>query len=294
MRIPSIFISYRREDTGGEAGHLADALRSRYGSNVFIDVDSISPGVDFEERITNALSLCRVAFILIGHRWLTEGLPDGTRRLCDERDYVRKEIALALERPDLAVVPVLVEGATMPGQDELPPDIAGLARLNAFELSNKRWKSDVRELSGVASQYGTWWHRLPRWVTRGGPALGIALAGTAMALVLLTQPPSGWKSCDQDISALARTTSCPFAENTFYEYWKATGGKPAPRERTVQVWSPATKVSYTQDCTDHAREVDCTHHEGDGVRFSQASVTAYTQGEAKAFAASGTLGPQSP
>ena len=294
VRIPSIFISYRREDTAGEAGHLADALRSRFGSNVFIDVDSISPGVDFEEKITNALRLCRVAFVLIGKHWLTEALPDGTRRLHDKRDYVRKEVALALERPDLQVVPVLVEGADMPSQDELPSDIARLTRLNAFELSNKRWQFDVRQLSEVALHYDTWWHRLPRWVTRGVPLVGVAVAATSLVIILLTPGPSGWTSCDPNVSAFARTTSCEFAQNTFYEYWKATGGKSTHGARALEVWSPRTRLTYTQDCTDHGGEVNCTHHEGDAVRFSQASVMAYTQGEAKAYAASGTLGPQSP
>jgi len=81
-RRSKIFISYRRDDTSGEAGHLAADLRKRFGrENVFIDIDTIAPGVDFETRISQALNACRVTFVLIGNNWLNLTLPDGTRRL---------------------------------------------------------------------------------------------------------------------------------------------------------------------------------------------------------------------
>ena len=117
-RRSTIFISYGRDDTSGEAGHLAADFRKHFGrENVFIDIDTIAPGVDFEARINQALSVCRVTFVLIGRHWLNVTLPDGTRRLDYERDYVRKEIATALRHPGMGVVPVLVEGAVMPGAE---------------------------------------------------------------------------------------------------------------------------------------------------------------------------------
>jgi hypothetical protein len=108
-----------------------------------------------------------------------------------------------------------------------------------------------------------------------------------------TTPPSdsgSFRSCDQNISANPRT-SCDFSFNTFYEYWHATGGQPTPGERAVVVWSPTTQTTYPQQCGDDGNEVDCTGGEGDEVRFSQASVLAYTPAEAAAYAASGKLGP---
>lgn len=186
--MPSIFISYRREDTSGEAGRLADDLNARFGNaSVFIDVDSISPGVNFEDRIHSALSACQVSLVLIGDRWLTAKLPDGTRRLDDERDYVRKEIAAALERKDVTVVPVLVEGAAMPRPEELPEEIAGLARINALELSTKRWRYDLDQLSTIAERYERSWRRLlrefppaARWA-----GLGFVVACVIAAAVLI-------------------------------------------------------------------------------------------------------------
>jgi CHAT domain len=111
-----------------------------------------------------------------------------------------------------------------------------------------------------------------------------------------TTPPSTTVSnaslqpCDQNISANSHA-SCTFAFNTFYEYWQATGGNPQPGDQSVQVWSPRTQQSYTQVCTNDGTEVDCAHGQRDEVRFSHASVTAYTPSEAAAYAASGKLGP---
>src|SRR5689334_16741759 len=184
-RRSKIFISYRRDDTSGEAGHLAADLRKRFGrENVFIDIDTIAPGADFETRISQALSVCRVTFVLIGNSWLNTRLPDGTRRLDHENDYVRKEIATALRRPDVQVVPVLVERTMMPSADQLPTDIAELARRNAVELSNKRWRYDVGQLYAIAERYDKWFPRLLRrprlWLTA---AVVMALAGIAAFVI---------------------------------------------------------------------------------------------------------------
>jgi hypothetical protein len=193
----SIFISYRHDDTSGEAGHLAADLRKRFGrESIFIDIDTIAPGTDFETRIDQALSACHVTFVLIGKRWLTIALPDGTRRLDYEHDYVRKEIGTALRRPDIRVVPVLVEGAAMPSADQLPADISELAKRHAVELSHKRWRYDLSQLYAIAERYDGWFSRLfsrPRlWLTAAGV---MALAGIAAFVIqgLNCQDSHSWR-----------------------------------------------------------------------------------------------------
>jgi hypothetical protein len=140
-----VFISYRREDTGGYAGRLYDQLAASFGEqNVFMDIDTLGPGVDFEEEIRKAIDESDVVLALIGRRWLeTKG--QGGRRLDEPGDFLRRELGAALGRGRV-VIPVLVQGATMPPSSELPSDIGRLARLNAFELSDRRWKLDVEEL----------------------------------------------------------------------------------------------------------------------------------------------------
>jgi hypothetical protein len=222
-----IFISYRRDDTSGEAGHLSADLGKRFGrENVFIDIDTIAPGVDFETRISQALSACRVMFVLIGNHWLNATLADGTRRLDDERDYVRKEIATGLRRPDVQVVPVLVEGTVMPSADQLPKDIVELAKRNAVELSNKRWRYDLSQLCAIAERYDKWFPRLLRrprlWLSA---ASVIALAGIAAFVVTNSV---GGNGTDGNRATLVPATVPPAVDECTHQLLTAVDGTVGP------------------------------------------------------------------
>ena len=141
-----IFISYRRQESSGVAGRLYDRLVVRFGSDpVFMDVDTIAPGVDFAEVIVQAVSACDVLLAVIGPRWLTAPDEEGRRRLDDPDDLVRLEIAAALER-SIRVIPILIEDAVMPRPQQLPEDLAKLARCNAFSLRHERFGADADRL----------------------------------------------------------------------------------------------------------------------------------------------------
>jgi len=142
-----VFISYRREDSSGQAGRLYDALSKQLGpENVFMDVDTIDIGVEFKEAIESAVGSCDVLFAMIGPRWLTVVDSSGERRLEREDDFVRLEIETALMR-NIRVVPALVGGAIMPEAEELPESLAPLARRNALEMADgPRWGYDVSRL----------------------------------------------------------------------------------------------------------------------------------------------------
>ncbi|HKH55672.1 MAG TPA: toll/interleukin-1 receptor domain-containing protein [Propionibacteriaceae bacterium] len=144
-----IFISYRREETAYPAGWLFDRLADHFGAGqIFKDVDSIELGDDFVEMITRAVGSCDVLLALIGDQWLTVIDKQGRRRLDDPNDFVRLEIEAALQRK-VRIIPILVEGATMPHADELPAAIAGLARRQALELSPSRFEYDTSRLLSV-------------------------------------------------------------------------------------------------------------------------------------------------
>jgi hypothetical protein len=145
-----VFINYRREDASGHAGRLYDNLVASLGKGrVFMDVDAIAPGADFVERIDVALSRSRAMFVVIGPHWTQATDRLGNRRLDEPRDVVRREISAAL-RHGILVIPVLVGGAAMPEEGDLPDDIRSLATRNAVQLDDARWSSDVdRLLSAV-------------------------------------------------------------------------------------------------------------------------------------------------
>ena len=127
-----IAISYRREDSTPIAGRLYDRLQGEFGKNsVFMDFDSIPYGVDFREHIRRTLEQVSALVVVIGPHWGESRA--GVRRIDDSADFVRFEVKSALER-GIAVIPVLVDNATMPKSEQLPPDIEGLAFRNALVL----------------------------------------------------------------------------------------------------------------------------------------------------------------
>jgi len=140
-----IFISYRRDDQPGFAGRLADALEAAFGADqVFRDIEDIHPGEDFVAAIEQQLHTVDVMLVMIGPGWLAASR-NGVRRLDEPDDFVRLEIAAALASGK-PVIPVLVDGASMPGAADLPPALAGLARCQAVALSDAGWRSDVAQL----------------------------------------------------------------------------------------------------------------------------------------------------
>lgn len=139
------FLSYRRDDSAGFAGRLADALEGAFGAEaVFRDVDDIPPAEDFSRVIEGQMAAAKAVLVMIGPRWLPAAA-DGRRRLEEADDFVRREIALALDSGK-PVFPLLVGGAAMPGARDLPEAIVGLARLQAVVLSDADWRDDVAGL----------------------------------------------------------------------------------------------------------------------------------------------------
>jgi hypothetical protein len=152
VRGPKVFITYRREETAPHAGRLYDAMVAHFGEgNVFMDVD-MAPGVDFVERIREAVAACHVLIVVMGPRWATVEDERGIARLADPEDFVRIEVETALRRPDVTPIPVLVSGARMPNRDDLPPELRAITRRNALELSDQRWRDDIGRLISTLDQ----------------------------------------------------------------------------------------------------------------------------------------------
>ncbi len=146
-----IFINYRRDDTAGIAGRLADTLDRYFGrGRVFRDIDGIETGANFEDVLRNTAEAADAMVVLIGPDWLTATDRNGAVRLQDPDDWVAREIAAALAR-GIPIYPVLVESAAMPRASELPESLRGLVRHNAMSISDQRWRSDVERLAKVVA-----------------------------------------------------------------------------------------------------------------------------------------------
>lgn len=177
----SVFISYRRGDSIATAGRIRDRLVQEYGRDkVFVDVDDIPHGRDFVEVLESKVAQTRVLLAIIGPGWLEASDEQGRRRLDQSDDFVAIEIASALARKQVAVIPVLVDGARMPTADELTERLKPLARRNAIELRNSQFGSDAARLIGSIN------------AVVGAPRIPLAAKLVAWAGVLLLLIAGVW------------------------------------------------------------------------------------------------------
>ena len=133
----TIILSYRREDSAGVTGRIFDRLIQEFGSDrVFMDIDSMPAGVDFHDHLHEILADCGALLVVIGKGWRSQrkGQPP---RIMDPDDWVRIEVETALER-GIPVVPLLIDGASLPGRDQLPESLWPLLRRNALPVDSGR------------------------------------------------------------------------------------------------------------------------------------------------------------
>ncbi len=152
----AIFISYRRADSAEIVGRIWDRLSAYFGQEtIFRDVQTILGGEDFVQRILTTVERCSVVLVIIGTDW--ENITDtetGERRLLNPEDFVRREIATALKRPEALVVPVLVRGAKVPDRDELPEDLKELTFRNAMlARSDPDFDGDIKRIITAIESY---------------------------------------------------------------------------------------------------------------------------------------------
>ena len=140
--MPGIFISYRRNEASGHAGRLFDRLGARFGDDrVFMDVDTLVPSEHFATRIERAIATADVMLVLIGPRWIAE-----IARLADPADFVRREIATAL-RVECRVVPVCLDGASIPDASTLPEDLRKFVACEGAVLRHGEFGRDADHLA---------------------------------------------------------------------------------------------------------------------------------------------------
>jgi formylglycine-generating enzyme required for sulfatase activity len=150
-----VFISYRRDDSAGHAGRVHDRLELEFGRDLlFMDVDAVPLGMNFIKILDEAVAKCDALLAVIGPNWLDLRDNEGYRRLDDPHDYVRIEIAAALQR-DIPVIPVLLDGAEIPQVNQLPEDIKELALRNGLYVRHASFHNDMdRLIAGLRAPLG--------------------------------------------------------------------------------------------------------------------------------------------
>jgi hypothetical protein len=177
--VANVFVSYRREDSAPYAGRICDRLGDELGAeHVFIDVQDIAPGMDFVQTIENTVGKCDVLIAVIGPRWV-----EVLKSRDDEQDFVEHEIAAALQR-GITVIPVLVGGAVMPAERDLPPRLSGFSRRQALVISDTDFDRGASDLLRAVERT-TARPKTPKKVLWAVVAAGllIALIGSAVLLI---------------------------------------------------------------------------------------------------------------
>ncbi len=177
-RMGIIFVSYRHEDARATAGRLYDRLVLHYGQRqVFMDVDAISLGAKSGAIRMQALQNSSVLIVVIGPHWLGES--KGHRLVDRPYDPIRVELETSLEL-NKRVIPVLVDGATMPTSGDLPPTLSRLVRRHRFTLRHDAFDEDLSQLVNQLRRLPT----TPRTFRSSYVALCAAAFTVAASLIL--------------------------------------------------------------------------------------------------------------
>jgi hypothetical protein len=151
-----IFISYRREDSRHITGRIFDRLVQHFHADrVFMDVRGIPLGQDFREVLEREVNSADVLLAVIGPHWAVNAA--GVKRLYEDRDFVRREIEIALQKT--TIVPLLVDGAAIPDPADLPPSLRPMAFRNGMQVRpDPDFDVDldrlIRHLNGLSGDVG--------------------------------------------------------------------------------------------------------------------------------------------
>jgi hypothetical protein len=140
--MPGIFISYRRNESAGQAGRLFDRLTARFGDDrVFMDVDTLGPSDHYAAKIDKAIADADVVLVLIGPQWVA-----GIDRLQKADDFIRREILVALQF-ERRLVPVRLDEAVFPDASDLPEELRPLLASEGAVLRHGEFIRDADHLA---------------------------------------------------------------------------------------------------------------------------------------------------
>lgn len=279
--MPRIFISYRRDDSAGYVGRLYDKISERFGEeSVFMDMDAIQPGEDFVKVIEKAVGSCDVLLAVIGKQWMTITDRYGYRRIENPDDFVRLEIAAALRRKTVLVIPVLVRDAVMPSAGQLPADLQSLSRRNAYVVSDRNFHRDVDDLIGVLGKVRT--RGLPlRWFAALLMLVGLVLGGKLLMTNLSDDNPPE----EREVASMGTNTPTPATESLdilptsgLWEYSLRFDPNPACGEQDGQVMEDEESFRY-EIVEGGGRLIRYVGEEGPSEEFWRVGPNVYIQGE---------------
>jgi len=142
---PVLFVSYRHADVPDAAARIAELLVHRYGSSsVFLDVEGLIPGRNFDVELERAIASSRALIPIVGPRWEGDQNPMGGHRIADPDDWVARELLLA-RSSGCSVLPVLVQRTALKPA-ALPASLQWLEPIQHTQATYADLESDLRRL----------------------------------------------------------------------------------------------------------------------------------------------------
>ena len=155
-----IFISYRRKDAGDKAEHLKDLLESKFKGSISFDRENLS-GL-FDVQLVRRIDRCKDFLLVLGKKSLVFDDEDMEQKQVDlynylgscsqeefehkivelgsnpSIDFMRIEIARAIHRKDINIIPVVPETSDQFcfSKIVLPDDIVAIKRYDAVSYSD--------------------------------------------------------------------------------------------------------------------------------------------------------------
>lgn len=151
-----VFLNYRNQNSALAARMLVAELTAHFGTDrVFLDNAVIEAGQNFDKVITERLRDCTVLLAVIGPGWLEAKSPSTGGTVFDDGDWVRREIASALRKKGMTVIPIYLDGARSPQKHELPRSLVGLASLHGLPLRRNDLETDLARIIEVVGSHVT-------------------------------------------------------------------------------------------------------------------------------------------
>lgn len=136
-----IVVSYRKENVTSTIERLRGALLGRFGVEkiVFGTELLIEPGDDVVEAVETGVEKAKALVVIVTPQWLTGGWAE--KKLDTDRIALTK----ALERK-VRIVPLLIDGAVMPDEQELPAAFSSLASRAGVALAEANFDEQFAAL----------------------------------------------------------------------------------------------------------------------------------------------------
>ena len=144
--VGGVFLNYRGADSGSYAPLLYKELCEHLSPDeVFLDSESIAAGADFAYTVLRRVRTCNVLLAIIGPNWLIAPDREERRLIDNPADWIRRELVEAFQA-GVTVIPVLIDGAEMPREVDLPGDIAQLGRCQYRRLRYRESSTDLARI----------------------------------------------------------------------------------------------------------------------------------------------------